>query len=116
MPDNNCIFCRIIGRELPSQIVYEDDMVLAIKDIQPVAPVHILLISKAHIASLNEVGNEQISLLAHIQMKAAQIAAEQGIGESGYRLVNNCGAEGGQTVPHLHYHLLGGRSMIWPPG
>lgn len=116
MTDSSCIFCRIMAGEIPSQAVYEDDHVKVIKDIQPAAPVHVLIISKEHIPSLHEATGEQASLLGHIQLVAARVAREMNIDESGYRLLNNCGDEGGQTVPHLHYHLLGGRRMLWPPG
>lgn len=116
MTDNSCIFCSILAGTIPSQAVFEDDYVKVIKDIQPEAPVHVLIISKEHIPSLNEAISQQASLLGHIQLVAAKVAREMGIDKSGYRLLNNCGDEGGQTVAHLHYHLLGGRRMLWPPG
>jgi histidine triad (HIT) family protein len=112
----DCLFCKIAAKNIPSKVVYEDEMLIAIEDINPSAPVHVLLIPKKHIASLHDTGDTDKSLLGHIQLIAAQIAREQNIATDGYRLVNNCGAMGGQEVMHLHYHLLGGREMLWPPG
>ncbi len=117
MPDNNdCIFCKIIAGEIPSKIVFQDDLLIAIEDISPTAPVHILIIPREHIDSLNEVNHSHSEILSQIQIKAAVIAREMNIDQNGYRLVNNCGEWGGQTVMHLHYHLLGGRKMTWPAG
>ncbi len=117
MPDTNeCIFCRIIAGEIPSKIVFQDDLLIAIEDISPTAPVHILIIPREHIVSLNEVDHSHGNILSQIQIKAAVIAREMNIDQNGYRLVNNCGEWGGQTVMHLHYHLLGGRKMSWPAG
>jgi histidine triad (HIT) family protein len=117
MPETkDCIFCKIITGEIPSKIVFEDELLIAIEDINPTAPVHILIIPRKHISSLNEVNNSHNEILAQIQIKAAQIAREMKIDREGYRLVNNCGEWGGQTVMHLHYHLLGGREMTWPAG
>lgn len=113
VPD--CLFCKIVNKEIPAQIVYEDDKMLAIKDINPAAPVHLLIIPKIHIPSLNEAGNENVDILGHIQLLASSLARNFGISEQGYRLVNNCGEWGGQAVFHLHYHLLGGKQMGWPP-
>lgn len=114
MPD--CIFCKIISGEIPGDRVYEDDKVIAINDINPQAPVHILIMPKEHIPSLMEVGEEKAELLSHILKVAAKLASQKGIDSSGFRVVNNCGEEGGQTVGHIHFHLLGGRQMAWPPG
>lgn len=111
-----CIFCKIAGGQIPSSIVYEDAELIAIKDINPAAPVHILIIPKAHIDSLDQASEKDIQLLGHIQLVAAQLAREHKTAESGYRIVNNCGEGGGQSVFHVHYHLLGGREMQWPPG
>lgn len=108
---SDCIFCKILNKELPSEIVFEDDHVLAIKDINPLAPVHLLLISKKHIASLNEVLPEDEGLMGHILMLAQKLAREFGIAESGYRVVTNIGEEGGQVVKHLHFHVLGGKPL-----
>jgi histidine triad (HIT) family protein len=109
------LFAKIIRREIPADIVYEDDLCLAFRDIAPQAPVHILLIPKEPIASLAEVQAEHQALLGHLLVTAAAIAREQGLTQ-GYRVVNNCGQDGGQTVYHLHFHILGGRSLQWPPG
>jgi len=112
---DSCIFCKIINNEIPSSKVYEDDYLIAIKDINPVAPVHVLLIPKKHIHSLNDVGNDDLTILGDIQLAAQKLAAQLGIAEQGYRLVNNCGEWGGQSVMHLHYHLIGGKPLGWPP-
>lgn len=113
---SDCIFCKIVAGELPSKKVYEDEEVLAFEDISPAAPVHVLIIPKVHIASALHVAEEQLPLIGAIHRTAGQLARELGIAEKGFRLVNNCGNEGGQTVDHLHYHLLGGRHLGWPPG
>ena len=107
----NCIFCKIIKGEIRSDKVYEDDCVLAFRDIAPEAPVHIVIIPKKHIISLNEVVNDDIEILSHIFLVAKELAAENKINKTGYRLVNNCGNDGGQTVHHLHFHLLGGNKL-----
>ena len=112
----DCLFCKIIAGDIPSAKVYEDDKVYAFRDIEPQAPVHILIIPKEHIASANELTEENASLVGHVFAVAAKIAKEEGIAEGGYRIVNNCGEDGGQTVKHLHFHMLGGRSLAWPPG
>ena len=112
----DCLFCKIIAGDIPSAKVYEDDKVYAFRDIEPQAPVHILIIPKEHIASANELTEENASIVGHIFSVAAKIAKEEGIAEGGYRIVNNCGQDGGQTVGHLHFHMLGGRSLAWPPG
>lgn len=111
----NCLFCKIITGEIPTKKVYEDDKVLAFGDINPQAPVHILIIPKKHIAGLDDVKEDDISLLGHIQIVASKLAKDNKLVD-GYRLINNCGIDGGQTVQHLHYHLLGGRTFGWPPG
>lgn len=108
---SDCIFCKIAAKELPSETVYEDDQALAIKDINPLAPVHLLLITKKHITSLNEVSSEDEGLMGHILMLAQKLAQEFGVAESGYRVVTNIGKEGGQAVPHLHFHVLGGKPL-----
>ena len=112
----DCLFCKIIAGDIPSAKVYEDDKVYAFRDIEPQAPVHILIIPKEHIASANELTEENASIVGHIFAVAAKIAKEEGIADGGYRIVNNCGQDGGQTVGHLHFHMLGGRSLQWPPG
>ena len=112
----DCLFCKIINGEIPSKKVYEDETVYAFYDISPAAPVHVLLIPKTHIPSANALTAENAEVVGHIYVVAAKLAAELGIAEKGYRIVNNCGEDGGQTVHHLHFHLLGGRSLQWPPG
>lgn len=112
---SNCIFCKIANKEIPGDIVYEDDKIIAFRDLSPQAPVHLLIITKEHIPSMDEVGDEHRDLLGWLIAKVKDIAKEQGL-ENGYRLVNNCGEDGMQTVGHLHFHLLGKRKMLWPPG
>lgn len=112
----DCLFCKIINREIPADIVYEDEKVLVFKDIKPEAPVHLLIIPKKHIPTLTDVIEEDILLLGHVQLTAARLAAEKGFAAGGYRLVSNCGRDGGQLVMHIHYHLLAGRTLNWPPG
>lgn len=111
----DCIFCKIANKEIPSTVVYEDDKVLVFEDLDPQAPLHLLLIPKQHIGSLDEMEEEDIELVGYINYLAARIARDKGL-EKGYRLLTNCGEDGGQTVGHLHYHLLGARSLQWPPG
>lgn len=112
----DCLFCKIVAGDIPSAKVYEDDKVYAFRDIEPQAPVHILIIPKEHISSANELTEENASIVGHIFAVAAKIAKDEGIADGGYRIVNNCGQDGGQTVGHLHFHMLGGRSLAWPPG
>ena len=112
----DCLFCKIIAGEIPSAKVYEDDLVFAFRDIDPKAPTHILIIPKKHIASVNEINDENCAIVGHIFKVAAEIAKNEGVAEDGYRIVTNIGENGGQTVKHLHYHMLGGRSLQWPPG
>ncbi len=106
----NCIFCKIIAGDIPSTKVYEDELVYAFRDINPQAPTHILVIPKAHIGSVNEVTAENSGVVAHIFEVIAQIAKAEGL-ENGYRVVSNCGADAGQTVFHLHFHILGGKAL-----
>ena len=112
----NCLFCKIIAGDIPSNKVYEDEMVYAFRDIAPEAPVHILIVPKEHIKSANELNADNCHVVGHIFKVAAEIAKNEGIADGGFRIVNNCGEDGGQTVGHLHFHLLGGRSLQWPPG
>lgn len=112
----DCLFCKIIAGEIPSSKVYEDDLVYAFNDISPAAPTHVLIIPKKHISSANKLNEENAAIVSHIFLVAAKIAKRLGIAENGYRIVNNCGKDGGQTVGHLHFHLLGGRNLGWPPG
>jgi histidine triad (HIT) family protein len=109
------IFKRIIDREIPADIVYEDDQCMAFRDIQPQAPVHIVVIPKTQIASVSEVGPSDEPLVGHLVAVIAKLAAEFRL-ETGYRVVTNCGPDAGQSVMHLHFHLLGGRRLTWPPG
>ena len=112
----DCLFCKIINGEIPSKKVYEDDLVFAFEDINPVAPIHILIVPKKHIPTLNELGDEDTELIGKIVQTAKMIAADKGINEDGYRLIFNCQEKAGQTVFHIHLHILGGRTFGWPPG
>lgn len=112
---DNCIFCKIARKEIPATAVYEDEKLFAFKDLNPVAPVHVLIIPKVHMDSLNAMTEEHVATVGHLLNTVKKIAEDLGIKE-GYRLVSNCGADGGQTVEHLHFHLVGGRPMQWPPG
>lgn len=111
---DDCLFCKIIEGDIPSDKVYEDENVYAFRDIDPKAPVHVLIIPKGHIGSMAEVGAEQYA--GHMFKAARIIAGQEGVAESGFRVVMNTGDDGGQTVAHLHMHLLGGRGLGWPPG
>jgi len=112
----SCLFCKIINGEIPGTRVYEDGHVLAIRDIDPKAPTHCLILPKKHIATINDLIVEDTLLIGQMVQIAKQIAADEGLSEKGYRLVFNVNADGGQAVYHIHLHLLGGRSMHWPPG
>ena len=107
----DCIFCQIVAGEIPSDIVYQDEEVLAFRDIEPKAPLHILVIPKKHIASLDQLTEDELPIIAHMVGVANQLAKKEGVAQNGYRLAINCGEEGGQLVPHLHLHLLGGRRL-----
>ncbi len=115
MPDN-CIFCKIIAGEIPARIVYQDEQLVAIEDINPQAPCHLLLIPRKHVRTTLDLTTADNQLLGHLFQVAGRLASEMGIAEDGFRLVNNCNAAAGQTVWHLHVHLLGGRDLGWPPG
>ena len=110
-----CLFCKIIAKEIPADIVYEDDIMLAFKDIKPVAPQHILVIPKQHIATLNDLTAQESGLIAAMMLKIQHIANEIGVAQSGYRTVINCNSQGGQEVYHLHIHLIAGKQLNWPP-
>ena len=112
----DCLFCKIVEGTIPSTKVYEDDLVLAFRDIEPQAPEHIIIIPKQHIKSANDITAENSSLVSKVFEAAAKIANDLGFAEKGYRIVNNCGDDGGQTVGHIHFHLLAGRNLQWPPG
>ena len=112
----DCLFCKIISGEIPSEKVYEDEYVYAFNDISPTAPVHILIVPKKHISTINDIQEEDSALIGKIYLAAKKIAKEKGIDEDGYRVVTNCNAMAGQTVFHIHYHLIGGRELGWPAG
>ena len=110
------LFEKIITRQIPAKIVYEDDLVLAFHDIKPVAPTHVLIVPKKPIPRLTEAKPEDHKVLGHLLLKAAEVARQLGLEKNGYRLVINNGPDAGESVPHLHCHILGGRAMAWPPG
>jgi histidine triad (HIT) family protein len=112
----DCIFCRIAAGEIPADLVYEDELVVGFRDLNPQAPTHVLLIPRKHIASINELQPGDEAIIGRLYSAAAKVAAQEGFAESGYRTVINCNDDGGQTVFHVHLHLLGGRRMSWPPG
>jgi len=116
MSDTSCIFCKIAAREIPAEILRESDRIVAFRDLNPQAPTHILLIPKEHIASLADIADDHGAMLADIAQAAAHLARTEGIDQTGWRLVTNVGPDAGQAVFHLHFHLLGGRTMLWPPG
>lgn len=107
----DCIFCQIVAGKVPSEILYQDEEVIVFRDINPQAPVHLLIIPRSHIPSVAQLSGERLPLIGHMVNTANELAKKEGIAESGYRLVINCGKEGGQLVPHLHLHLLGGRKL-----
>jgi histidine triad (HIT) family protein len=111
----SCIFCRIAAKDVPSQIVYEDAEVVAFRDLNPQAPTHVLVIPKRHVGSLDELAEADAALVGGMMLAAKKVAAAAGL-HAGYRVVANCGPHGGQTVSHVHVHVLGGRPMSWPPG
>ena len=112
----DCLFCKIIEGKIPAQIIAQDDLVVAFADINPQAPHHILICPRAHLATLDEVAPEHEALMGRVVRTASHIARERGLVAPGYRLVSNCGAGAGQSVFHIHFHLLGGRAFHWPPG
>ncbi|MEE8059505.1 MAG: histidine triad nucleotide-binding protein [Pseudomonadales bacterium] len=112
----DCLFCSIANRSIPSDIVYEDEQVLAFRDVNPQAPTHILVIPQKHIATINDMAPDDSALIGQMVLTAKKLAAQEGISEQGYRLVMNCNGDAGQTVFHIHLHMLGGRNMTWPPG
>jgi len=112
----DCLFCRIVNKEIPADIVFENDKLLAFRDIDPQAPVHILIIPKEHITTTNDLNNNNKELMGEVVLTAKSLATRYNIAEDGYRMVFNCNKSGGQAVYHVHLHLLGGRQMKWPPG
>jgi histidine triad (HIT) family protein len=113
---SDCLFCKIVERKIPASIVYEDDRIVAFNDINPQAPTHVLVIPKRHVASLDELGDADDAIVGEMVRRAAAIARERGITPGGYRTVFNTNRDAGQTVFHIHLHLIGGRAMSWPPG
>ena len=111
-----CLFCKMIEREIEPDVVYEDEQVLAFNDINPQAPTHVLIIPKKHIATLNDIEEDDLALVGRLQHTAARLAQEFGFADDGYRIVMNCNEHGGQTVYHIHMHLMGGRRFSWPAG
>lgn len=112
----DCLFCKIVSGDIPAGKVYENDSVVAFQDLNPKAPLHVLVIPKKHIATINELAHEDAALIGEMYLAAKQIAADNGLSERGYRTVMNCNEDAGQTVFHIHLHVLGGRTMSWPPG
>lgn len=113
---SECIFCKIINGDIPSNKIYEDDKIVAFNDLNPQSPTHVLIIPKEHIPSANYIDENNSSIIGSIFVVINKIARENGLDKQGYRIVNNCGEFGGQTVEHIHFHLLGGRQLQWPPG
>ena len=116
MSKQDCLFCKVVDGRLPADIVYENDTLVAFRDIDPKAPTHILLIPRSHVATMNDLQGGDESLVGELLVTAARIAADEGLAEDGYRVVMNCNEAAGQSVFHIHLHLLGGRTMTWPPG
>lgn len=112
----DCLFCKMVSGQIKPNTIYEDDDMLAFKDINPQAPVHVLIVPKKHIATLNDLGQGDTQLIGKMHLTAVKIAKDSGVGESGFRTVMNCNADAGQSVFHIHLHLLGGRFLRWPPG
>lgn len=112
----DCLFCKMVTGEIQPDVVYEDEDVLAFRDVNPQAPTHVLVIPRTHIATTNDLDDDSIGLIGKLYLAVQRIAAEEGIAERGYRTVVNCNPEAGQSVYHIHMHLLGGRPMNWPPG
>ncbi len=112
----DCLFCKMVAGEIRPDVVYEDDAVLAFRDINPQAPTHVLVVPRTHIATINDLEPSHAELVGRLYLAAREVARQEGLAERGYRTVMNCNAEAGQTVFHLHLHVLGGRPMKWPPG
>ncbi len=116
MTDSNCLFCKILAGEIPADIIFESDSAIAFRDINPQAPTHALIIPRKHIATINEISDDDQAIVGSLYSAAKAIAVAEGIADEGYRVVMNCNAAAGQTVFHVHLHLLGGRALGWPPG
>jgi histidine triad (HIT) family protein len=112
----SCLFCDIAEKKIPAKVIFENDELVAFRDIDPKAPTHVLIIPRKHVSSINDLDESEAALIGNLTLAAKQIAHKEGIAKSGYRLVMNCNNDGGQTVYHIHMHLLGGRWMGWPPG
>ena len=112
----DCLFCKMVAGEIKPDSVFEDDELLAFRDVNPQAPIHVLVIPKTHISTVNDLTPEHTGLVGRMYLAAQKIAADEGVAEPGYRLVMNCNSEAGQSVYHIHLHVLGGRPMAWPPG
>ena len=113
---SDCLFCKMVAGEIKPDVVYEDDAVMAFRDVNPQAPLHVLVIPRVHIATTNDLTAENADIVGKLYLAAKQIAADEGVAEPGYRMVMNCNPGAGQSVYHIHLHLLGGRAMAWPPG
>ena len=116
MSESNCLFCKILAGEIPADIVYESETAIAFRDINPQAPTHVLIIPRKHIARINDIGEDDQSIVGSLFSAAREIATAEGMADEGYREVMNCNEAAGQTVFHIHLHLLGGRDLLWPPG
>jgi histidine triad (HIT) family protein len=116
MADSNCLFCKILAGDIPADIIYESDTAIGFRDINPQAPTHVLIIPRRHIATINDIADEDQSIVGSLFSAAREIAASEGLTDEGYRAVMNCNEAAGQTVFHIHLHLLGGRPLGWPPG
>ena len=116
MNSADCLFCKIVAGDIPAEIIYESESAIAFRDINPKAPTHVLIIPRQHIATINDLDEGNESTVGHLYMDAKAIAAAEGLADDGYRVVMNCNEAAGQTVFHIHLHLLGGRSLGWPPG
>ena len=116
MSEQDCVFCKILAGEIPADIVYESDAAIGFRDVNPQAPMHVLIIPRKHIATINDLDTGDEALVGSLTMAAQEIARQEGFADDGYRTVMNCNEEAGQTVFHIHLHLLGGRRMAWPPG
>ena len=116
MANEDCLFCRILSGDIPADVIYESDTAIAFRDINPKAPTHVLIIPRRHISTINDIGEDDQEVVGSLYLAAKAIAAEEGFADEGYRAVMNCNAGAGQTVFHIHLHLLGGRQLTWPPG
>lgn len=116
MTNEDCLFCRILSGDIPADVIYESDTAIAFRDINPKAPTHVLIIPRRHISTINDIGEDDQEVVGSLYLAAKAIAAEEGFADEGYRAVMNCNAGAGQTVFHIHLHLLGGRQLTWPPG